>query len=200
MRPAGGDPPLVREGHGGRARHPGCGTGTRLGWRRTAAGRSVGRVILSRAVGRCTGALAALALALPFAGCGDDDGAGGPGPGSGGTPATSAVPSTGVAAESPEDVTACLEEGGFTVTRETTSDEAGSAVGLEDRLVLVGGPRTAGIGSIEYFATEEQAFEANKAALDGQETGSVVGRTGAAVYVFRGDGLDEARPLILGCL
>ncbi len=156
-------------------------------------------VPLPRPAGRTARGLAALALALPLAACGEDD-SGDPASGSARGPAASGVPSTGILAASPEDATACLEEGGFTVTRETTTEEDGSARGLEDRLILVGGPRTAGIGSIEYFATEEQAFEANEAALDVQKTGSLVGRTGAAVYVFRGDGLDEARPVILGCL
>ena len=115
-------------------------------------------------------AVAALALALPLAGCGDDDSGDAPTPSGG-----AGVPSTGVAAEPPATVAACLEKDGFTVTRERVRADVGSAVGLRETLIVVGGPKAPGVGSIEYYGTEQQAFDANRAALDAQPTGSVVG-------------------------
>lgn len=136
-----------------------------------------------------------LALVLLAGACGGEDegGAADAGP----TPA-SEVPSTGVPADSPTDVRACLEAAGMTVRQVEAQDE-----GATDRLMA---EDARGAASIIWFAHEGYAFDAHSAALASQKPGSVVGRKAEAVYVVdllsepEGEGLSEVGRTVVGCV
>lgn len=139
--------------------------------------------------------VAIVAVAIAVAGCGG--GGDEAGRDTGPTPA-SEVPSTGVPADSPADVRACLEAAGMTVREVEAQDE-----GATDRL-MAEDPR--GAVSIIWFAHEAFAFEVHRAALETQRPDSVVGRKSEAVYLVQSlaephaEGLPDLGRTVVGCV
>lgn len=153
--------------------------------------------------------LALAALALVGAGCGGDDGGDGGGDDEAIETAIEDLAKeaaenpeaavTGFEAEPPAKVKRCLEQEGYTVSSDSsTPDDVKEATGITDQLTIVSD--AGGAGSITYYETEEQAITASQAESENQESGSVIGRTGPATYVYAGEDLEEGGGAIRRCL
>jgi len=145
-------------------------------------GRPIGAVTLTF--------LAAAALAA--GGCG--------GEGDADDEAAADIPSTGVPAESPKEVSSCLEGEGFEVELgEVKDDGSEEGAGGEALDLLIFGKSDGG-GTITYYGDLEDAAAAHKQHLDAPQPDSVTGRVEEAVYVYTGEGFAGVGTLVEGCL
>lgn len=138
------------------------------------------------------GCAVVMAAALVAAGCGGGEGADAAASSAGADVDDPAPWLSGIPADTPAEATACLEDAGLTVrVSEPPPEDAGR--GAVRRLEATGAD---GAAIITWFASEEEAFRAHSQALDDQERGTTVGRTGEALYVAPGEDWRS----VVGCL
>jgi hypothetical protein len=127
-------------------------------------------------------------VALVVAGCG------------GGDSAESAITVT------PEDVAACLEDGGFEVTREAAmddtqriGDELKEMLGIAE-VMLFDRSDGFGLGTVQFFEDDDAASEGQDGVAAVRTDEVEIGRVGDAVYDYIGDEPESAVAAIEGCL
>jgi hypothetical protein len=139
----------------------------------------------------------ALVLLMTAAGCGDDgDSKESSGSSGGGEAAASA--SDG-ATPSPEDVRACLEEGGFDLDQESNLNaDLQRQLGIEEQLVVAGNDELTGLGSVTWYVDEDtakDAYESGGAVLTEEVARGIKGRLD-----YHYSGTDEAVQVLEGCI
>lgn len=101
-------------------------------------------------------------------------------------------PASGIEPASAKAAAQCLEQAGFDVT-------AGQSSGGVAELVSFLGEGDVE-GTLNYFELEQDAFDAEVAALRAQEPHARVGRIGTALYSFEGEGLDALERTVRACV
>jgi hypothetical protein len=135
--------------------------------------------------------------AIPVPACGDDDESTGTGVPGGTASTPQKVPPSGITAASPEKATPCLEKAGFAVTSTDALSPEDKSASVTAKLNLTRGQ---GSGTVTYFETEQQAFDASAPAYENPQPNSTVARRAQALYVFSGEGFESAGTAIIRCL